>query len=255
MTRVPTPAERMLISLGVAEPANIDLEAIAWDRGAVVNYRPLDGCEATIIGASRRAVITVNSRSSPVRRRFSLGHELGHWHHHRGRLLFCDKHDVCNFANDALNPERHADAFASDLILPNYLLDPRLRKWKRLTLAAARELADEFCASLTATLLKVTLSNHFPMAIVCHNKVERRWFERAPMIQPWWFLLKELDRQTFAADMLFNGAAEQSFPRKMPADSWFDFKGSDRLEVEEQSFLLPDEEILTVLKLPSAAVA
>ena len=166
----------------VAEPADIDLEAIAWDRGAVVNYRPLDGCEATIIGAPRRAVITVNSRSSPVRRRFSLGHELGHWHHHRGRLLFCDKDDVCNFANDALNPERHADAFASDLILPNYLLDPRLRKWKRLTLAAARELADEFCASLTATLLKVTLSNHFPMAIVCHNKVKRRWFERAPMI-------------------------------------------------------------------------
>ncbi len=255
MTSSPTPAERILISLGVTEPADIDLEAVAWDRGAIVNYRQLDGAEATIIGTQRRAVITVNSRSLPERRRFSLGHELGHWHHHRGQLLFCDKRDVANFANDALNPERHADAFASDLILPNYLLDPRLRKWKRVTLALARELADEFCASLTATLFKVTLSNHFPMAIVCHNKVKRHWFERAPMIQPWWFPLRELDRQTFAADMLFSGAAEQNFPRKMPADAWFDFKGADRLEVEEQSFLLPDEQILTVLKLPSAAVA
>ena len=131
MTSSPTSAERILISLGVTGPADIDLEAIAWTQGVVVNYRPLEGCEATIIGAQRRAVITVNSRSSPERRRFSLGHELGHWHHHRGQLLFCDKVDVGNFTNDALNPERHADTFASDLILPNYLLDPRLRKWKR----------------------------------------------------------------------------------------------------------------------------
>jgi hypothetical protein len=55
--------------------------------------------------------------------------------------------------------------------------------------------------------------------------------------------------------MLFNGAAEGNFPRKMPADAWFDFKGSDRFEVTEQSFLLPDEEILTVLMLSDAAVA
>ena len=55
--------------------------------------------------------------------------------------------------------------------------------------------------------------------------------------------------------MLFNGAAEQNFPRKMPADAWFDFKGSARLEVTEQSFLLPDDEILTVLTMPDEAVA
>ena len=55
--------------------------------------------------------------------------------------------------------------------------------------------------------------------------------------------------------MLFNGAAEENFPRKMPADAWFDFKGSDRFEVTEQSFLLTDEEILTVLAMPDSAVA
>ena len=70
-----------------------------------------------------------------------------------------------------------------------------------------------------------------------------------------WLPLRALDRQTFAADILFNAAAEENFPRKMPADAWFDFKGSDRFEVTEQSFLLPDEELLTVLILPDAAVA
>ena len=173
-----TPAERILIGLGISDPKEIDLDAIAWTRGAVVNYRPIDGCEATIIGSRRRAVITVNSRSLLERRRFSLAHELGHWHHHRGRVLFCGKRDVGNFGNDALNPERQADAFASDLVLPNYLLDPRLWKIKRLTLVVARELADQFAASLTATLFKITLLNRFPIVIVCHNKTKRCWFER-----------------------------------------------------------------------------
>ena len=126
---------------------------------------------------------------------------------------------------------------------------------QRPTLAAARELASEFFASLTATLFKMTLLNRFPMVIVCHNKTRRRWFERAPMIQPWWFPSDALDRQSFAADMLFNGASEQNFPRKIGADAWFDFKNSDQFEVQEQSFLLPDDEILTVLMLPDEAVA
>jgi hypothetical protein len=70
MTASLTPAERMLLDLGIAEPKDIDLDAIAWTRGAVVNYRPIDNCEATIVGSKRRAVISVNSRSSPERRRF-----------------------------------------------------------------------------------------------------------------------------------------------------------------------------------------
>jgi hypothetical protein len=57
--------------------------------------------------------------------------------------------------------------------LPNFLLIRRLQKIKKVTLAAARELSDEFCASLTATLVKMTLSNIFPIAIACYNKTRR----------------------------------------------------------------------------------
>jgi Zn-dependent peptidase ImmA (M78 family) len=102
-------------------------------------------------------------------------------------VLLCGKNDVCNFENDALNPERQADDFASDLVLPPFMVEPRLRKMKRPTLAEARELAEGFCASQTATLVKMTVLNRFPMVIVCHNKTRRRWFERSKMIQPWWF--------------------------------------------------------------------
>ncbi len=177
-----TAAERILHALGISAPQEIDLEAIAWDQGAIVNYRPLESCEAQIIGSSRKAVISVNCRSPQKRQRFSLAHELGHWHYDRGRVLFCDKADIGNHSSPVFNPEKRADSFASDLILPDFLLAPRLKKIKRPTLAAARDMSEEFCASLTATLLKMTQSNSFPMTIACYNKSKRRrWFERAPM--------------------------------------------------------------------------
>ncbi|QXX76129.1 ImmA/IrrE family metallo-endopeptidase [Methylovirgula sp. HY1] len=249
-----THAEAILLSLGITSPREINLEAIAWTRGAVINYRPLQRCEATIVGSQRRAVISVNSQSCPERQRFSIGHELGHWHHHKGQLLFCSGRDIENCAYDPLNPERHADEFASDLLLPNYMLLPKLRKIRRPTLAATRELAGEFCASQTAMLLKITLSNQFPMMIVCHDTTGRRWFRGAPSVQRWWFPRKDLDRETFAAGILFEGASEQRLPNKVPAEAWFDFNGCDRFEVDEQSFMLPNREVLTVLRLPDEAL-
>jgi hypothetical protein len=188
------------------------------------------------------------------RRRFSIGHELGHWHHHRGRILFCGPKDVENPDDGALNPERHADDLASDLLLPNYLLHPRLRKIRRVTLDVAREIGHDFSASVTATLIKVVQSNRFPLIVVCHSKKKRRWFRRADMVPGWWFPLDQLDRESFAADMLFNGGAEQSRPRKIGADAWFGFRNCDRFEVEEQSFLLPEDRILTILTLPEESI-
>ena len=126
MTAVLTAAERILQSLGVTDPQEIDLEAIAWTQGVVVNYRPLDGCEARIIGSSRKAVISINSRSPERRRRFSLAHELGHWHHHRGRVLFCGKDDIGNFANDALESRtarRHVRLGSNPAELPSHPTD------------------------------------------------------------------------------------------------------------------------------------
>ena len=48
------PAERLLKELGVTDPKEIDLEAVAWTLGARVKYRPLDGCEACITGDTER---------------------------------------------------------------------------------------------------------------------------------------------------------------------------------------------------------
>lgn len=245
------PAEKMLVALGIERPAQIDLEAIAWAGGAVIKYRPLDRCEAMIVGAQHRAIITVNSRSIPTRRRFSIAHEIGHWHHHRGRILFCGAGDIGNPSYSALNPETQADQFASDLLLPDFMFRPIAGKMKRVVLSSVREIADEFKVSATATLLKLVESDRFPLLVVCHNKSGKRWFRRAPMVPGWWFPKDELDAESIAFEMLFGGAAEISYVRNIGADAWFEFRGADRYEIQEQSFLLPNEEVLTLLILPA----
>ena len=48
-----------------------------------------------------------------------------------------------------------------------------------------------------------------------------------------------------------NTAAEQNCPRKVGADAaWFGFRNCDRFEVEEQSFLMPRNEVLTLFIIP-----
>jgi len=249
-----TPAEQILIDLGITRPSEIDLEAIAWTQGAVVKYRPMDRCEATIVGSGNAAVITINARSIAVRQRFSLAHELGHWRHHKGRILFCGAKDIGNPEQGIVNVESQADDFASDLILPSYLFRPIIGKLKKVTLGAVRDLRDEFRASLTATLIKLVDSNRFPILIVCHGQDRRRWFRRAAMIPQWWFPRADLDPDSFAFDMLFKRSSESSHPRKMGAGAWFDFRNCERYEVQEQSFMLPDAQTLTLLTIPEDGI-
>jgi Zn-dependent peptidase ImmA (M78 family) len=249
-----TPAEKLLQSLGIDDPREIDLEAIAWHMGALVKRRPLDGCEALIVGSQRKAIISVNSSSIDTRQRFSIAHEIGHWHHHRGRMLFCDGRDFGS-PMSPMSPEKQADDFASDLILPNYLFMPMARTLKRLNLKTVRDIAEQFRASLTATLIKLVISDYFPIMLVCHSQSGRKWPCRPPSLQRFWYPKEELDPESPAFELLFRGGREDTIPRKIGADAWFDFRGAERYEIQEQSFCLPGNEILTLLILPDSALA
>ena len=165
-----SPAERLLLELGVTEPKEIDLEAIAWHVGCTVKYRELEGCEARILGAGNRAIITVSSSVSPTRKRFSLAHELGHWRHHRGRSFVCRSDDISNRNRSATDPERVADGYAADLILPRYLLKPYLDKIKRPSIDEIIKLSEEFKTSFAATAIRFTEMMPFPIVLVCHTK-------------------------------------------------------------------------------------
>jgi hypothetical protein len=241
--------ERVLQGLGVEQPQEIDLEAIAWDLGARVRYRRLQSCEARIVGRDDRAIITVDTSVLPRRQRFSIAHELGHWRHHRGRCLICRAEDIGDARRSASDPERVADDYASDLLLPRYILEPMLRGVARPSLKAAREVASAFDASLTATLIKIVETDHFPMLLVCHSRDGRHWFRRSASVPSRWFPKDELDHESCAFSLLYGAVGEESSPSLIGADAWFDRAEASDFEILEQAYSLPNNEVCTVLTL------
>jgi hypothetical protein len=227
------PAEQLLQELGITEPGEIDLEAIAFHLGARVRYRPLDGCEARIIGRNDTAIITVNEHSSYRRKRFSIAHELGHWRFHRGKALVCRAEEFK--PSVATSTERIADAYAADLIMPHYLFQPAARQHPKLSFKTVGILADIFCASQTATAIRLVEGDHSPALVICHSPQGRKWFTRAPTVPPRWFPKDTLDPDSFAFDVLFGGKPDDPLPRKVGADAWFDRWEAANHEVYEQT--------------------
>ena len=207
-----TPAEAILSRLGITEPDEIDLEAIASTQAVRVRYRPLQTCEARIVGTRDQAIVTVNSASNRRRQRFSIAHELGHWHHHRGRLLFCQAGDIGSGEAGPLNPERVADRFASQLLLPNYLFGPIARSYPKADFQTVQTIADLFDVSRTTTAIRLVEDDYFSAALVCHGAGGRKWFTRSPGIPARWFPCNDLAADGFAMNVLFGGAPNDRFP-------------------------------------------
>ena len=153
-----SPAEKLLWQYGVRDPSHIDLEAIANYRGAEVVYRRLCGCAARLVAAGDQAIISVDAGSSPGRQRFSLAHELAHWICDMDHGSFrCANEDIGPQNAEAKNIEAYANGYASQLILPSFLVD-RWLDGKRINLDTAKALGSEFEASLTASAIKVAMA-------------------------------------------------------------------------------------------------
>jgi hypothetical protein len=240
-----SPAERLLQELGVTEPDEIDLEAIAYYVNAHVRYRRLDGCEARIIGKGDKAIITVNANSGLRRKRFSIAHELGHWHHHRGKCLACRVEEYR--PRDALSPERSADGYAADLLMPYYLFRPLARQQGKLTFKAVAALADIFNTSGIATAIRLVESDCSPALLICHGPKGRKWFTRAPSVPQRWFPQNDLDADSYAFGIQFGGRPDDPLPRKIGADAWFDRRDAERFQVHEQTMRVNPAETLTLV--------
>lgn len=247
-----TLAENLLHHLGVTDPSEIDLEAIAFYLGVRVRYRHLDGCEARIVGNGDSAIITINSRSSNSRMRFSIAHELGHWHHHRGKALVCRAEEYR--PRDQLSPERIADCYAADLLMPHYLFRPAARQYPRLDFKTVSDLATAFDASITAAAIRLVEEGHSPALLVCHCKQGRKWFARGPAVPTRWFPRDDLDADSFAFAVLFGRKPDDLLPRKIGADAWFDRQEAVNYEVHEQTLRTGEDEILTLLLVRDPAM-
>ncbi|GAB1386941.1 ImmA/IrrE family metallo-endopeptidase [Melaminivora sp.] len=230
-------------------PEHIDLEAIAGATGAHVIYRKLDGCAARLVAAGDRAVISVAIDDNLGRRRFSLGHELAHWMQDAQRTSFkCSSADIGPQNAEAKSIEADANSFASQLILPDYLVWPWVAD-RKPSLDLASAMGGDFQASLTASALKLLQRAKVPTAITCHDQRKLKWSRRSRDFSTDSYILNELHQDTIAFEMAFGSAKGLSRPKRESASRWISGPGTYRMEVWSQSIKLPEGSVLTMLSV------
>lgn len=255
MTRIdPLPKnlapEVLLKALGICQPEDIDVDAIAFYVGLRIKRRHLNTCEAMITGSGNKGIISVVPTTMPARQRFSIAHELGHWAHHRGQSVACRVTDIGKFSKTN-TIERSADQYAANLLLPWSMFKNVCQQHARLDLKSLKAVANVFGCSLTATLIRMIDSDLYPNAMMIHHGAAgRKWFKSAAKIPRYWFPKGDLDSESFAFELLHNASAvDEGYPRKIGADAWFDNRTAERYEITEQSFRLPGEGVVTILRL------
>lgn len=231
-------AERLLQDYGITQPEQIDVEAIAFDQGATVKYRAMSTCEARIIGHGHSAIISINNKSAPERQRFSLGHELGHWIQDKGMVsLSCIRSDIGPQRAGISSPESQANAFATQLLMPDYVFKPISARCP-LTFETARELGSRFGTSLTATAIKLVKTGHFPGIVACYKDRRFHWAVAGPHVPRTLQPVRELDEESDAYQLWKEGRVGSTKPRLHSAETWIDCQSAEDFSLVEDSIVV-----------------
>jgi Zn-dependent peptidase ImmA (M78 family) len=236
---------KILDELGITEPCEIQIEAIAQYCGALVLYEHLEGCAARILGNGNEAIITVDDRSPLERRRFSAAHELGHWMRDRDKIRFSCTEQAMQSEWGPFNAEHGATQYAADLLLPKSMFIPAAKN-KPLTLASAAELGGIFRTSLTATAIHLLRYGSFPGMLIYIENGKRKWFIRGEDVPECLWPHDFPLAATYAADLI-NREHQISFPAAIQADGWINHLRSQWYEVVEHSVRVSRNGILTML--------
>lgn len=232
--------------LGITDPQYIDIEAIAYHCGILVQYRNLDGCAARLVGQGDTAIVSVERSTSLGRKRFSIGHEIGHWMRDRGKGIFlCQNKEFRSRWGSERDPETLANEYAASLLLPWPMFKPRA-SGKPIIFETVEELSEEFRVSRTAVSVRLVESGLLPAMIVCHGQEGRRWYRKGPELPDFLHPHRELSHYTDAFELLF-GKKTETRPATVPSDEWINLRNADRYSVVEHSFKFADDAIITLI--------
>lgn len=108
-------------------PTNLESILKNYDISVIEYNLPKEKTGILVIKTTGRGVIVVNKNHSLPRRRFSTAHALGHYllHHQFNTEVY---HEDCKSRKNMNRVEHEANAFASELIMPEKVL----KNWANL---------------------------------------------------------------------------------------------------------------------------
>lgn len=243
-------AFRLSEEYGIEHPKEIDLEAIAEDKGVTVIDAPLIGLEARLVRHGDRGVIRVRAGSGESgRRRFSIAHELGHWFLHKGisQIFPCTSENLRDYKNSPVEIE--ANIFAAEFLMPTWIFKETIKD-KEVTIENIQACADEFKTSLTSTAIRfIELSQHRTIIVLSKGGKIRWWRPKLDGSHPWIQYGKDLHPESLAKYCTDTDSTTKV--EQVPTEAWLDDNSFSRqVELTEQSMRLPSyDTILTVLTI------
>jgi Zn-dependent peptidase ImmA (M78 family) len=216
-------------SRGLVDTRACDLEEVCDDSGIEIvdsafadpGYTAcLKRCEDGTCG-----LIALRPGQDRGRRRFSIAHELGHFHipKHRSLNGYCADEDMRARQTDANRREWEANDFATELLMPRRLFSGDLNKLD-ISIASARKLADpdHYDVSVMAAAWRMVQTTAEAAAIVVSSSGRVKWMYRSNAFR---LPLSERDQQvggnTLAATSF---ASDKSTPEPLTVDpgAWLD---------------------------------
>jgi len=229
------------------------LPEVLPEIGLQLHYRNATSYEGALLRMKGvpRGYIVLSSEVQEVRRqRFTLGHEIGHY-------LLPDQQDLCQPCgktqieswDDALaKPERDANQFAAEILMPRSIVQPFLRESPRFS--HIEQIAQACETSLTASAYRLCELSSFRVAMVWSEALRVRWYKPSEEFVRW--VRKGSVRQDSYAFDAFEGRPVPATFEFVPASAWLFEKGlKPDARILEHSVPMPSYDgVLTLLFIP-----
>lgn len=149
----------------------IPIEEIAKATGITeITYIPNAPFEGALVAnaGKTKGIIACKAEVKKERRRFTIGHELGHFliPSHSNNLTCATTSISYENRNTFFNKEQQANCFASNILIPQYFLEKELDKIKYFDLEELCKLREKFLVSYEAFIRALVNCCYEPMAFV-----------------------------------------------------------------------------------------
>jgi Zn-dependent peptidase ImmA (M78 family) len=227
-------AMKLWARFGFAEPTDLVLEDLAFALGVVVIEGRLDSAEARLIRNRDKGLIRVREDISEAgRKRFAIGHEMGHWELHAGvsQVFSCTSEDMLAGYKGSAH-EIEANLFAAELLMPQSLFRRRAGA-NDPSVPVLRDLATYFQTSLTATALRFveTADEKYAMVVVEDGRV--RWWRASEAFGGFWLDPKTVVQPDTVVGSVLNGEPLPTRAEKVDGEAWL---GSKAASIAESLF-------------------
>lgn len=202
-------------------PPKVDLDRLAGQLSLTIVEVGSKSFEGALLRSSRTLAgrILVRKGIREIgRRRFTIAHEIGHYILHRNQQTPCSPGVIEGWKEGQPTPEREADTFASELLLPtNEVTEYVDKRWPSMEVVS--DVADHFGASLMAAGRKFCDVASQACAIVWSSQRQIRWFHGSPTFAYFIEVGKEIDFDSIA----YRACERKPLPKEMeevPAEAW-----------------------------------